>query len=140
MLSRVALRKGCGDGSGDKGVERILPSCSNSSVRDNIGNADSMDGGIGVRMYMEVRMEQQVTRDSELVALPEVNLVKCYSVNQLAKESGLSNDFIEQACAEYAASNGKIGLPWFRRGSRKGVFVLSFAEYMHKLEKDVLLG
>lgn len=84
--------------------------------------------------------EENAETKEELVALPEVNLVKCYSINQLAKESGLSDDFLQQACEEYAASNGKMGLPWFRRGSRKGVFVLSFAEFMHKLEKDVLLG
>ncbi len=84
--------------------------------------------------------EEKAEAREELVALPEINLVKCYSINQLAKESGLSDDFLQQACAEYAASNGRIGLPWFRRGTRKGVFVLSFAEFMHKLEKDVLLG
>lgn len=83
---------------------------------------------------------QAEQQSSEVVALPEVNLVKCYSINQLAKESGLSDDFLLQACEEYAASNGKIGLPWFRRGTRKGIFVLSFAEFMHKLEKKVLLG
>ena len=89
---------------------------------------------------MEAGNKIEGLRKNGVVSLPEVNLVKCYSVNQLVKESGLSNDFIEQACQEFQASNGKIGLPWFRRGSRKGIYVLSFAEFMHRLEKGVLLG
>lgn len=89
-------------------------------------------------------MEEELTIDKQrgdsVANLPEVNLAKVYSVNQLAKASGLSNTFIEEECNKYQASNGRIGLPWFRRGSRRGIYVLSFAEFMHRLEKDVLLG
>ena len=79
-------------------------------------------------------------RDKGVTTLPEVNLAQVFSVNQLVKASGLSNAFIEQACNKYQASNGKTGLPWFRRGSRRGIYILSFAEFMHRLEKEVLLG
>ena len=89
-------------------------------------------------MEPENKIEEQ--RGKGIVALPTVNLTQVFSVNQLVKASGLSNDFIEQACDQYQASNGKVGLPWFRRGSRKGIYILSFAEYMHRLEKEVLLG
>ena len=89
-------------------------------------------------MEEEKTIEQK--REEGISALPKVNLVQCFSINQLAKESGLSDDFLQQACNEYQASNGKMGLPWFERGTRKGVFVLSFAEFIHGLEKKVLLG
>lgn len=79
-------------------------------------------------------------REKGVVALPKVNLTQVFSVNSLAKASGLSNDFIEEACNKFQASNGRMGLPWFRRGSRKGIYVLSFAEFVHRLEKEVLLG
>ena len=89
-------------------------------------------------MESENKIEEQ--RENGIVALPTVNLTQVFSVNQLVKASGLSNDFIEQACDKYQSSGGKVGLPWFRRGSRKGIYILSFAEYMHRLEKEVLLG
>lgn len=89
---------------------------------------------------MDERDEIEEQRKKGVTALPSVNLVQVFSVNELAKASGLSDNFIDNACNKYQASNGKTGLPWFRRGSRKGIFVLSFAEFMHRLEKEVLLG
>ena len=88
---------------------------------------------------MEEENTIETQRERGIVSLPTVNLTQVFSVNQLVKASGLSNAFIEQACNQYQASGGRIGLPWFRRGSRKGIYVLSFAEYMHRLEKEVLL-
>ena len=91
-------------------------------------------------MRVDDENEIEVHREKGVIALPEVNLTQVFSVNQLVKASGLSNDFIEQECNKYQASNGKTGLPWFRRGSRKGIYVLSFTEFMHRLEKEVLIG
>lgn len=89
---------------------------------------------------MDEKNEIEDLRENGVTSLPKVNLTQVYSVHQLAKASGLSNDFLEEACNKYQASNGRTGLPWFRRGSRKGIYVLSFAEFMHRLEKEVLLG
>lgn len=89
---------------------------------------------------MDETNEIEAQRENGVTVLPEVNLAQVYSVNQLAKASGLSNSFLEAECNKYQASNGKVGLPWFRRGSRRGIYVLSFAEFMHRLEKEVLLG
>lgn len=86
----------------------------------------------------KITIEEQ--RKDSVATLPDVNLVKCYSIHELAKKSGLSDNFIEQECEKFQASNGRMGLPWFRRGTRRGIYVLSFAEFMHRLEKEVLLG
>ena len=72
--------------------------------------------------------------------LNQISLVKVYSENQLKQESGLSQEFISQALDEYQASNGRIGLPWFRRGSRRGILGVSFVEYIQRKEREVLLG
>ncbi len=72
--------------------------------------------------------------------LNQISLVKVYSENQLKHESGLSQEFISQALNEYQASNGKLGLPWFRRGSRRGILGVSFVEFIQRKEREVLLG
>ena len=72
--------------------------------------------------------------------LEQISLVRVYSENQLKHESGLSQEFISQALAEYQASNGKMGLPWFRRGSRKGILGVSFVEFIKRKEREVILG
>ena len=72
--------------------------------------------------------------------LNKISLVKVYSENQLKHESGLSQEFISQALNEYQASNGKLGLPWFRRGSRRGILGVSFVEFIQRKEREVLLG
>lgn len=66
--------------------------------------------------------------------------VKVYSVHELQMVSGLGTKLIEQACAEYQASNGRTGLPWFRRGSRKGILGKSFIEWVRRKEREVLLN
>ena len=70
--------------------------------------------------------------------MPELNPVKVYSVHELAQRSGLSNQAIEQATDEYQASGGRIGLPWFRRGSRKGILWLSFVRWIQAKELEVV--
>ena len=72
--------------------------------------------------------------------LEQISLVRVYSENQLKHESGLSQEFISQALDEYQASNGKMGLPWFRRGSRKGILGVSFVEFIQRKEREVLFG
>jgi hypothetical protein len=69
-----------------------------------------------------------------------ISLVKVYSENQLKHETGLSQEFITQALNEWQASNGRMGLPWFRRGSRRGILGVSFVEYIQRMEREVLLG
>lgn len=66
--------------------------------------------------------------------------VKVYSVNELHKKSGLGTKLLEQALDEYQASNGKFGLPWFRRGSRKGILESSFVGWLKRKEREVLLN
>ena len=70
----------------------------------------------------------------------EISLVKVYSENQLKQETGLSQEFITQALNEWQASNGRMGLPWFRRGSRRGILGVSFVEFIQRKEREVLLG
>ena len=70
--------------------------------------------------------------------MPELNPVKVYSVHELAQRSGLSNQAIEQATDEYQTSGGRIGLPWFRRGSRKGILWLSFVRWIQAKELEVV--
>lgn len=70
----------------------------------------------------------------------EISLVKVYSENQLKHETGLSQEFITQALNEWQASNGRMGLPWFRRGSRRGILGVSFVEFIQRKEREVLLG
>jgi len=78
--------------------------------------------------------------DAENSIVKAISLVKVYSENQLKQETGLSQEFITQALNEWQASNGRIGLPWFRRGSRRGILGVSFVEFIQRKEREVLLG
>lgn len=78
--------------------------------------------------------------DAENSIVKAISLVKVYSENQLKHETGLSQEFITQALNEWQASNGRIGLPWFRRGSRRGILGVSFVEFIQRKEREVLLG
>ena len=78
--------------------------------------------------------------EAENSIVKAISLVKVYSENQLKHETGLSQEFITQALNEWQASNGRIGLPWFRRGSRRGILGVSFVEFIQRKEREVLLG
>ena len=78
--------------------------------------------------------------EAENSIVKAISLVKVYSENQLKHETGLSQEFITQALNEWQASNGRMGLPWFRRGSRRGILGVSFVEFIQRKEREVLLG
>ena len=78
--------------------------------------------------------------DAENSIVKAISLVKVYSENQLKHETGMSQEFITQALNEWQASNGRMGLPWFRRGSRRGILGVSFVEFIQRKEREVLLG